>query len=106
MHRRSHRLLAALTLLAACHKPAAPPPPQVTCAQTTQCSRACPTTTLESCVAACTARIGAAARPYWETLQACSKSNCATQCADPTAMGCKLCVMSNCAAAATACLAN
>jgi hypothetical protein len=106
MSRRSHRLLHALTLLVACSRPAASSDPGATCAQTSSCSQACPEKDLAACVAACGARIGAKGRPYWEALQKCSRENCVAPCVSPTALSCKLCVMGNCAAQATSCLAH
>ena len=87
-------------------EPMARPPSQVTCAQTSSCSQACPEKHLADCVAACAARIGGQGRPYWDVLQRCSADHCAAACVSPTALSCKLCVMGNCAAAATSCLSH
>jgi hypothetical protein len=93
-----------ILLAVACSRPA--PRTEVTCAQTSSCSQACDPSQLEACVAACGAKIGAKARPYWEALQRCSRDKCVDPCKSPTALSCKLCVMGNCAVEAGACLQN
>ncbi|MCU1277214.1 MAG: hypothetical protein JWM53_760 [bacterium] len=65
-----------------------------------------------ACAEACVRRLTAAARPAYEALQACVVPACAdvdagaAPCRVPGAFACKLCVLSRCAAQASACMAR
>ena len=102
--RAADNLRAAADLRAA-ERPS-PPPATATCGQTANCSRGCPVQGLAQCVAACESRVSTDGRPYWAALQRCSGDFCLDPCASPTALSCKLCVMSHCASQAAACLSH
>jgi hypothetical protein len=62
------------------------------------------------CAEACVRRLSAAARPVYEALQACVVPACAdadagaAPCRVPGSFACKMCVLSRCAAQASACM--
>jgi len=78
------------------------------------CIAACPpSTTPADCARACAARLAPAARAAYEALEACVAPTCArpdaasAPClAEPSSLACKMCVMSHCPTAASACLAH
>lgn len=91
--------------------PAPTRPKPLACADLQGCVDACRAGDAR-CVDACVARLTAAARPYYDTLQACVAPACASAdagaapCREATSFACKLCVMARCAGAASACLAH
>jgi hypothetical protein len=92
-----------------CGCPSEKKPPailQVTCQQVAACIQKCPPATLGDCTNACKAPLSTAARPIYDALENCSKPACADSCGDPTAIGCKLCVMSHCASQVSTCMSN
>jgi hypothetical protein len=101
--------LCALILLVAC-KPAEVRSPdlaaaRVTCSAAADCSGKCTSEKLDECVATCAARVPPEARPYWDALQNCSKTNCKDSCASPS-FSCKFCVTSHCASEVSGCLSH
>ena len=64
------------------------------------------------CAEDCVRRLTAAARPAYDALQACVVPACtsgsagAAPCRAPGSFACKMCVLSHCAAEATACMAH
>lgn len=131
------RLFIAFVLLAACKGQSTPAPsvapippptanaapaaastttaaaeaPGLNCAAIQGCVERCRADD-RACQHACVARIVAAARPYFDRLQACVEPACANRdggaapCLDPASFACKLCAMSHCAQLASACLAH
>jgi hypothetical protein len=106
-------VLLLMMLLCGCPEKPQPPPPapspsraQVTCHEVAGCIQKCPPATLADCTNTCKAPLSTAARPLYDALEACSKPACASSCGDPTAIGCKLCVMSHCASQVSACMSN
>jgi len=94
-------------LLCGCPSEKKPPPvSRVSCQQVTGCIQKCPPATLADCTDACKLSLSTAARPIYDALEACSKPACKDSCGDPTAMGCKLCVMAHCASQVGACMSN
>jgi hypothetical protein len=90
---------------------AAPPAP-LSCAALGGCVDECPSPATEACAAACAARLTAAARPFYDAMQACVVPACAAPadagapCHQPGSFSCKMCVLKSCAALASACMAH
>ena len=80
--------------------------PQASCQQVTGCIQACPPAKLVECSTGCKTTLAPSARPIYDALEACSKPACADSCKEPTAFGCKLCVMSHCASQVAACMSH
>jgi hypothetical protein len=84
--------------------------PQLSCAALGGCVDACPSPATEACAAACAARLTAAARPFYDAMQACVVPACAAladasaPCHQPGSFSCNMCVLKSCAALASACL--
>ena len=124
------RILVAVVLLAACHRgggdadkaspasaqaqPVQAPatvraPAPLTCRALDGCTSGCADA---ACAEACTRRLSPVARPVYEALQACVGPACAdgdagpAPCREPASLGCKMCVLSHCAAQATRCMGN
>jgi hypothetical protein len=87
-------------------------PSGLSCAETQRCIERCPEAALSTCAPACIARLGRAARPHFDALEACAHPACASRdagpapCLSPTSTACKICVMTHCAAVATSCLTH
>jgi hypothetical protein len=127
---RSATIALVLVTLAACKTHSSPPAPPssslpssslpsrvadlalppLTCANIQRCVEKCPLgAALPPCADACVARLTAAARPFYDALQACVAPHCAVAdaggpCLDPGSFGCKLCAMSHCGSLASTCL--
>ena len=79
----------------------------LTCRALQGCTDACVDA---ACAEACVRRLAAAARPAYDALQACVVPACAdadagaAPCRAPGSFACKMCVLSRCAAQASACM--
>jgi hypothetical protein len=113
------RLLAVVLLALGCsraHKApldpepaAASAPAPLSCRALQGCTDACADA---PCAEACVRRLTAAARPAYAALQACVVPACAdavagaAPCRVPGSFACKMCVLSRCAAQASACMTH
>jgi hypothetical protein len=81
----------------------------LSCRALSGCTDACADA---ACAEACVRRLTAAARPAYDALQTCVVPSCANAdagaapCRVPGAFACKMCVLSRCAAQASACMAH
>jgi len=106
-------VVVLLALVAGCKRHAgaekAPLPAPLTCRALQGCTDRCADA---ACAEACTHRLTTVARPVYEALQACVGPACAdgdagpAPCREPASLGCKMCVLSHCAAQATRCMGN
>jgi hypothetical protein len=84
-------------------------PAPLSCRALQGCTDACKDA---PCAEACVRRLTAAARPAYDELQACVVPACANAdagaapCRVPGAFACKMCVLSRCAAQASACMTH
>jgi hypothetical protein len=85
---------------------------RLACAGLQDCVDACPPSS-EACADACTRRLRPESRAWYEALQACVVPACARADAalapckhEPSSWACKICVMRNCASAASACMVH